>query len=203
MRAVRLESRRRIAFLVAEKSMRRRFIGWLSRCVGAVPVARALDMTKPGTGRIYLPDPHEQPLKIRGVGTKFTEEVVAGGLLVLPPVKGQSAASSEVIEILSDEEIVLKREFKGEVAIGQLTQEGENEEKGSKYKVAPKVDQSQVYDAVFQRLNSGGCVGIFPEGGSHDRTELLPLKGNVAPRPFCVGTKPGLNRRLVMPLLLP
>src|SRR5262249_46437859 len=49
-----------------------------------------------------------------------------------------------------------------------------------KYKVAPKVDQTQVYEAVFQRLNEGGCVGIFPEGGSHDRTELLPLKAGVA-----------------------
>lgn len=180
MRAVRLESRRRIAFLVAEKSMRRKFIGWLSRCVGAVPVSRALDMTKPGTGRIYLPD-SQQPLKIRGVGTKFTEELVAGGLLVLPPAGGQSAASAEVIEILSDEEVVLKREFKGDIALSQLTQKSEEDGKGSKYKVAPKVDQSQVYDAVFQRLNSGGCVGIFPEGGSHDRTELLPLKGRICP----------------------
>jgi glycerol-3-phosphate O-acyltransferase/dihydroxyacetone phosphate acyltransferase len=141
-------------------------------------------MTKPGTGRIYLPLPQEQPLKIRGVGTKFTEEVVVGGLLVLPPVKGQSAASAEVIQVLSDEELVLKREFKGDVAIGQLTQEGENGERGSMYKTAPKVDQNQVYNAVFERLNKGGCVGIFPEGGSHDRTELLPLKGNPSPKPF-------------------
>ncbi|KAG0633632.1 hypothetical protein HOY80DRAFT_929849 [Tuber brumale] len=179
MRAVRLESRRRIAFLVAEKSMRRKFIGWLSRCVGAVPVSRALDMTKPGTGCIYLPNP-QQPLRIRGAGTKFTEQLVVGGLLVLPPEKGQSAASAEVTEILSDEEVVLKREFKGDIALAQLTQKSEEDGNGSKYKVAPKVDQSQVYDAVFQRLNSGGCVGIFPEGGSHDRTELLPLKAGVA-----------------------
>ena len=48
---------------------------------------------------------------------------------------------------------------------------------GSKYKYAHKVDQNDVYNAVFDRLRQGGCVGIFPEGGSHDRTELLPLKG--------------------------
>ena len=48
---------------------------------------------------------------------------------------------------------------------------------GTVYKLAPKIDQSKVYDAVFRRLSDGGCVGIFPEGGSHDRTELLPLKG--------------------------
>ncbi|KAL7273048.1 Glycerol-3-phosphate/dihydroxyacetone phosphate acyltransferase [Rhizina undulata] len=181
MRAVRLESRRRIAFLVAEKSMRRRFIGWLSRCVGAVPVARALDMTKAAAGRIYLPDPEGQPLKIRGIGTTFTKDLTKGGLLVLPTVGKQSAASSEVAEVLSDEEVILKKEFKGKTALEQLTAPGgEGEERGTKFKVAPKVDQTQVYDAVFERLNSGGCVGIFPEGGSHDRTELLPLKAGVA-----------------------
>jgi glycerol-3-phosphate O-acyltransferase/dihydroxyacetone phosphate acyltransferase len=176
MRAVRLESRRRIAFLVAEKSMRRKFIGWLSRCVGAVPVSRSQDLAKAGQGRIYLPDAEGQPLKIRGVGTKFTTEVTTGGSLTLPSVPGQAGASTDVAEILSDTEIILKKPFKGDVALRQLQQES-NEGKGTKYKVAPKVDQTEVYDAVFHRLNSGGCVGIFPEGGSHDRTELLPLKG--------------------------
>ena len=52
--------------------------------------------------------------------------------------------------------------------------------KGTKFKLAPHIDQTKVYQAVFDRLKSGGCVGIFPEGGSHDRTELLPLKAGVA-----------------------
>lgn len=155
--------------------MRRRFIGWLSRCVGAVPVSRSQDLTEPGAGRIYLPDPG-QPLKIRGVGTKFTKEAHVSGSLTLPSVPGQSGASTDIAEILSDEEILLKKPFKGDTALQQLTQKTEDG-MGAKYKVAPKVDQTLVYDAVFHRLNSGGCVGIFPEGGSHDRTELLPLKG--------------------------
>ena len=36
-----------------------------------------------------------------------------------------------------------------------------------------------VYQAVHNRLNAGGCIGIFPEGGSHDRAEMLPLKAGV------------------------
>ena len=146
--------------------------------VGAVPVARAQDMTTPGAGRICLFDP-EQPLKIRGAGTKFTEQCMVGGLLVLPPVNGASAANAEIAEVLSDEEIVLKKEFRSRAAFRQLTAESQDG-RGSTYKTAPKVDQTMVYDAVFHRLNSGGCVGIFPEGGSHDRTELLPLKAGVA-----------------------
>lgn len=176
MRVVRQEARRRIAFLVAEKSMRRRFIGLLSRCTGAVPVARAQDMTKPASGHICLPDPEGQPLKVCGVGTKFMNEAMAGGILVLPSIGGKSAVSSEIAEVISDQEVLLKKEFRGRESILQLTG-GNGVAKGTKFKTAPKVDQTMVYNAVFDRLHSGGCVGIFPEGGSHDRTELLPLKG--------------------------
>lgn len=190
MRVVRTEAHRRISFLIAEKSMRRKFIGSAARASGAVPVGRALDSTKPGTGKIYLPDPVNEPFLVRGVGTVFEKEAQVGGLLVLPTVNG-SAANAEIAAIHSNEEIKLKKEFKGDVAVKQLTgkplEEGEQpttqaaettmEFQGISYKTAPKVDQSVVYDAVFDRLQAGGCVGIFPEGGSHDRTELLPLKG--------------------------
>lgn len=189
MRVIRTEAHRRIAFLIAEKSMRRRFVGGMARAAGAVPVGRALDSTKPATGKIYLPDPANDPTLIRGVGTHFEKEAQVGGLLVLPTVNG-TAANSEILEIHGDEEIRLKKEFKGDVALKQLTgQSLEGEKKhengdaeradfqGSTFKVAPKVDQTMVYDSVFERLQAGGCVGIFPEGGSHDRTELLPLKG--------------------------
>lgn len=155
-----------------------------------------MDNVKLATGKIYLPDPVDDPTLVRGVGTKFDgPEVQIGGLLVLPSINGESA-NAEVLEVHGPEEIRLKKEFKGANALKQLTgreditPEGKfiggtgGEEKtlaegfeGTKFKTAPKVDQTKVYDAVFERLNIGGCVGIFPEGGSHDRTELLPLKG--------------------------
>ena len=195
MRVIRMEAQRRIAFLIAESSMRRMFVGAFARALGAVSVARALDSTKAATGKIYLPDPVGDPLLIRGAGTKFDQEAQIRGLLVLPSVD-KSAASAEILEIHGPEEIRLKNAFKGAVALKQLTgrdditEDGEfkncagngnmdclGEFEGTAFKTAPKVDQTKVYDAVFERLDSGGCVGIFPEGGSHDRTELLPLKG--------------------------
>lgn len=190
MRVIRTEAHRRAAFLIAEKSMRRKFVGISARAIGAVPVGRALDSTRPATGNIYLASPLEDPSLIRGVNTKFESEAQPGGLLVLPTVNG-TAANAEILEIHGDEEIKLKKLFKGDVAMRQLTGKPlkgdastENGDadlaegfQGINYKVAPKVDQSLVYDAVFEKLQAGGCVGIFPEGGSHDRTELLPLKG--------------------------
>ncbi|KAL8921515.1 MAG: hypothetical protein Q9208_005669 [Pyrenodesmia sp. 3 TL-2023] len=188
MRVIKTEAQRRISWLIAEKSMKRRFIGAAAAMLGPVSVGRALDSTKPGSGKIYLPDPEGDPLLIRGNGTHFEKEAEVGGLLVLPTVNGL-AANSEIAEIHGAEEIRLKKEFKGDVAIGQLTGrdltngdagEGKEQFQGTSYKTAPKVDQTQVYNAVFDRLNAGGCIGIFPEGGSHDRTELLPLKPGVA-----------------------
>lgn len=196
MRTLRVEAKRRVAFLVAEKSTRRAFIGWGSRKVGAVPVGRALDLVKSATGTIYLPKPIEDPLLVRGNGTKFDgAECVVGGLLVLPTVDGQTA-STEIQEIISANEIRVKKEFRGKDAMIQLTGREDIDDKGkftntdikgprdgfegTKFKTAPKVDQTKVYDAVFDRLSAGGAVGIFPEGGSHDRTELLPLKAGVA-----------------------
>ena len=191
MRVLKTEAGRRIAWLIAEKSMRRKFVGGMAGAAGAVSVGRALDSTSRGTGKIYLRDRANDPSLIRGIGTKFEEECQVGGLLVLPSLNGP-AANAEILEIRGNEEIKLKKEFKGDVATSQLTGkpladgsahqevaaiEGKKDFEGTKYKKAPKVDQSKVYDAVFERLQAGGCVGIFPEGGSHDRTELLPLKG--------------------------
>ncbi|KAK4147554.1 uncharacterized protein C8A04DRAFT_24812 [Dichotomopilus funicola] len=194
-RTLKMEAKRRVSLLIAQKSVHG-FIGWASRQVGSVPVGRAQDSAKPGKGTIYLPDPINDPTLIRGIGTDFEKQAEVGGMLFLPSAKGQSGASVDIADILGPEEIRIKRAVKGKLGVSQLTARDDIDEngnlrnvdqdgpkpgyQGTKYKVAPHIDQSKVYQAVFDRLKSGGCVGIFPEGGSHDRTELLPLKAGVA-----------------------
>ncbi|KNG85698.1 putative glycerol-3-phosphate acyltransferase Sct1 [Aspergillus nomiae NRRL 13137] len=195
MRVMRSEARRRISWLIAEKSFRRKFIGLLARSIGTVPVARAMDNMKPGQGTIYMPDPINQPTLIRGVDTDF--EGVGfekDGTIALPTINGTSH-SATIAEIRGPAELILKKPFKAKDPLYQLTgrkditddgqligdaSDTDPKFKGSKFKVSPHVDQTAVYEAVFARLNAGGCVGIFPEGGSHDRTNLLPLKAGVA-----------------------
>lgn len=48
---------------------------------------------------------------------------------------------------------------------------------GTTYKCVPHIEQEAVYKSVHDELNNGGCITIFPEGGSHDRAEMLPFKG--------------------------
>ncbi|KAG9679971.1 glycerol-3-phosphate O-acyltransferase, partial [Aureobasidium melanogenum] len=191
MRVLRRDAFRRVCFLIAEKSMKRKFIGWGARMVGSVPVGRALDLKKPAKGKIYLPDPEGDPTLIKGVDTDFDNKEIymVGGVLALPSFKNKFA-NTEIKEILGPNEIRLKKPFSGNVALRQLTGQEIKDEKadakltegfeGTDFEIAPHVDQGEVYSAVFQKLHDGGCIGIFPEGGSHDRTELLPLKAGVA-----------------------
>lgn len=184
-----------MSLLVAQKSVHG-FIGWASRQTGAVPVGRAQDAAKPKGGRVYLPQPLNDPTLIRGVGTHFDKEAEIGGMIFLPAAKGQASTSVDIAEIHGPEEIRVKRPFKTKLALSQLTGREDIDDSGSftdmdmkgikegyegtAYKLAPHIDQTKVYEAVFDRLRSGGCVGIFPEGGSHDRTGLLPIKAGVA-----------------------
>ncbi|CAK0824153.1 unnamed protein product [Prorocentrum cordatum] len=89
---------------------------------------------------------------LRGQGTCFAAEVKPGDHL---EIKGRPY---KVQAVTSDSELQ---------GVG-------------KYKVLPKTDQSKMYDAVHKSLKEGKCLGIFPEGGSHDQTDLLPLKAGVA-----------------------
>ncbi|KAK4200860.1 hypothetical protein QBC40DRAFT_67188 [Triangularia verruculosa] len=194
-RTLQKEAKRRVSLLIAQKSVSG-FIGWASRQVGSVPVGRPQDSAKPGEGTVYLPNPVDDPTLVRGIGTNFTEFGEVGGIIFLPSAKGQTGESLDISEVIGPDEVRIKRPPKGKLAMSQLTGRDDVDDNGKlknredkkpkegyegiKYKIAPHVDQSKVFQAVFDRLGSGGCVGIFPEGGSHDRTELLPLKAGVA-----------------------
>ena len=36
-----------------------------------------------------------------------------------------------------------------------------------------------MYESVFDHLEKDSVVGIFTEGGSHDRHDLLPIKAGI------------------------
>lgn len=156
---------RNVSFLIAGASYRRRFIGLFARLASAIPVERAQDLLKPAEGSIKYHDFDKDPTLIEGIGTNFTTYTVKG-LLGLPE------SNSQIEEVYSDTLLKLRKPFSSKVH--ELLVNGTN------FKYAAKVDNSQVFQNVFQHLHNHGLIGIFPEGGSHDRTELLPLKPGVA-----------------------
>jgi glycerol-3-phosphate O-acyltransferase/dihydroxyacetone phosphate acyltransferase len=176
MRVLKQHAGRRISFLIAEKSMRDPYIRPLAARMGALPVTRAMDNVRPGEGQIFLADPDGDTTLLSGRNVDFTKLSV-GSLIILPKAGGGSPEQQAIARIIGPEELLLKAPFKasegGEPLHDQLLT-------GISYKVAPHIDQSEMYDAVFRSLSDGGCIGIFPEGGSHDRPSMLPLKAGVA-----------------------
>ncbi|CAO1629513.1 unnamed protein product [Parajaminaea phylloscopi] len=208
---VRRGSGRRVAFLIAEKSIRRRFIGSAARLLQSIPVTRAADGAKAGKG-VISHHPSGDPLLIQGHGTQFKSQLVPKGQIVLPKWTGY--ATAEVVEIISDTEVKIKKEWKDERAkdalagkkgpahkkagSGTATPTGEPDPLGTQYQCLPFVDQTQMYASVYEKLAQGGCLGIFPEGGSHDRTDLLPLKAGVVIMALgAMSANPGLKVKLV------
>jgi len=167
--------------------------------VSLVPVARAADSAKAGTGKVCLsPD---DPYLVLGEGTKFLEELRPKMQIMLS--KAVSTSTAEVAEVISDTQIRIKSEFHTETEKStKLVREKAEEAKsqgidGLTFKTLPYIDQNEMYQHVYQRLREGGCVAIYPEGmsplhdvaywrlscnvgGSHDRTDLLPLKAGFA-----------------------
>jgi len=86
---------------------------------------------------------------------------------------------AEVSEVLSDTELLIKREFGGESGKGtakirekvmELRQDGIL---GLEFKKMPYVDQNGMYREVYQCLNHHGSIGIFPEGESGTSSSIL------------------------------
>eukprot|EP00927_Polykrikos_kofoidii_P017338 TRINITY_DN1788_c0_g1_i1.p1 TRINITY_DN1788_c0_g1~~TRINITY_DN1788_c0_g1_i1.p1 ORF type:complete len:567 (-),score=85.79 TRINITY_DN1788_c0_g1_i1:31-1731(-) len=148
---------RSVRFLIAAKSLRRPIIGHLARASNAIGVERAQDLAKKGLGTVSA---DKDSTSLRGEGTQFT------GLT--PGAK---------IKITADVELSVKSiESDVECTVSTVPESFS----GVPYKVFPHVDQKAVFHRVHEALKGGDFVGIFPEGGSHDRTSLLDLKPGVA-----------------------
>lgn len=169
MRTIHQETGRYIRFLIAAKSMSRPFIGALARIFRSISVARTQDLMKRGTGKIYIAEENEG-LLIAGINTLFKKELHPSDLIAV----GNDTA--EVVKVLSDNLIEIESPFSEETTRKLLR----SPDIGTAYKHAPKVDQSKMFQEVFNNLLDGHCIGIFPEGGSHDRPGILPLKAGVA-----------------------
>ncbi|KAM3578530.1 hypothetical protein VKS41_008916 [Umbelopsis sp. WA50703] len=183
------ECRRRMSFLIAEKSMHQKGIGMFARMIHAIPVVRPQDLAKPGQGRIQILNTKTDPLRITGIDTKFTQEVEPKFTIVLP----KNVAQLEVVQVVSDTELIMKKELKDAKAIELLMSPD-----GCAYKCIPHVEQDSVYKSVHEELNNHQCITIFPEGGSHDRAEMLPFKAGVTLMALGAMAKyPGLDVKIV------
>lgn len=167
-------------FVTAESSFKNRFISFFGHAMGGIPVPRIQDNLKPVDENleIYAPDLKNHPEIIKGrsknpqtTPVNFTKRFSAKSLLGLPDY----LSNAQIKEIPDDETIILSSPFRtSKSKVVELLTNGTN------FKYAEKIDNTETFQSVFDHLHTKGCVGIFPEGGSHDRPSLLPIKAGVA-----------------------
>ncbi|CAB4256022.1 similar to Saccharomyces cerevisiae YKR067W GPT2 Glycerol-3-phosphate/dihydroxyacetone phosphate dual substrate-specific sn-1 acyltransferase located in lipid particles and the ER [Maudiozyma barnettii] len=169
---------RQTCFITAQKSLQtNKVVGLFGSCVGGIPVPRIQDnlISVDNNIEIYASDVENNPKLIRGrckdgQSPEFTKRFTVKSLVGLPYYLG----NAQISEIVDDETLLLSNPFKMEnPKVKKLLTNGCN------FKYAEKIDNSKTYQNVFDHLHTNGCVGIFPEGGSHDRPSLLPIKAGV------------------------
>ena len=161
----------RVGFLVAESSFAKPIIGDFSKAIGALPVKRAIDTAKKGQGKIYL-----EGMEVHGDGTAFTQLSPGDKGDKIRP--GRSAEAYKIKEVVSDTKLLLAEDVGEKSPL--LEKVGQGKGNWVDYDVMGYIDQRSLFDAVYTGLSKGQCICIFPEGGSHDNPDLLPLKVGVS-----------------------
>jgi len=195
----------KISLLMAEKSFKRPVVGDIASALDVVPVKRAQDDAIRGAGTIVFESSEpSSPSSESSSGVVVdgasdnnneTNESATTGIrkLIIRGTDGFStsafkvgdkvrpmgtATGVKVLEILDETSFVVDttpvsdEDRKAVFATGA--------DNSRTYDILKHVALSDIFEKVLDRLAMGGVFGIFPEGGSHDRTDLLPLKVGVA-----------------------
>lgn len=175
----------RVGFLIADKSFKTRIIGDFARAVGAYPVMRPQDYAIKGKGKVFL-----ENCTVCGQGTEFLSLNKADKIRI-----GKSAEAYRIVNIVSDTELILASDDGGSSPASEINYQGIKNI--TEYDILAYIDQGKVFQKVQEALSEGNNLGIFPEGGSHDNTDLLPLKVGISAITFGVLDKYDVNVPIV------
>ena len=163
---------RPLSFCMAASSYSFPIVGYLAKKINVIPVYRPDDSKILGVGFIKM----KSNFEIIGINTKFISQIKNNNNFTL----GISALLIDnkhrviVEKIESEDKIIIKSNNN----LFELFNK-EIEEK-HQYYLIPKLDNSQLYKEAYLKLHEGNAVCIFPEGTSHDRSDLISLKAGVA-----------------------
>ena len=176
-------STRPVSFLIAKSSLRRKLVGMYANWMNSIGVERPQDITQQGVGQVMiraksfniLDTDAEFPkilesieldtrIKLFGYDTQFLSLQLKGVILI-------NKNAFTIVEIIDNNTILVDSKVKDWISIF---------DKPLSFSYQQPSSYDDMYSEVSHHLNSGHCLGIFPEGGSHDRSELLPMKAGIA-----------------------
>jgi glycerol-3-phosphate O-acyltransferase/dihydroxyacetone phosphate acyltransferase len=177
-----------ISYLMAESSWKRRIIGDIAWALDVVPVKRAQDDAKPGLGQLFYETTADNAteMKVTGTDTRFTEQLAVGD-----KVRPKGTAMGLKIKRIENNVCLWV-----DVSSG-LPDDFPFPTASVTYDHLKHTPLNVVFNKVLEKLATGGTVGVFPEGGSHDRTDLLPLKVGLALIAYSALEQDGLNIPIV------
>jgi len=158
----------KLNFLVAASSFKMAIIGSFARLMNALPIHRPIDAAVRQGGEIYFDGD-----RCIGRGTHFTKIDLKDKIR---PMKTSNIY--KIVSVISDTECILGYDRGDPPPQEESVCQGEGKWIG--FDALKYVDQSGMFTEVHKSLGQGESVIIFPEGGSHDNTDLLPLKVGVA-----------------------
>ena len=182
MRAIYWKTGRKVTNLVPNVWRNTKLIGFLAKCLDTVVLQRPQDLKRIGSGTIYMSC--ESTTVINGAATDFMKEARVGDYLILPKYRG-STATAKIGAIVSSSELILSKPFTPASNASQqlMLQRGINgrsarsSNSGCNYFLASKLDRSELFQTIADKLGSGSSLLMFPEGISHDIQGFLPFHG--------------------------
>eukprot|EP00392_Amoebophrya_sp_AT5.2_P007200 g7214.t1 len=186
-----------IGYVIAAHTLRRPYLGDIARLFDPIPVERPQDnaskvsmkITVQGD-RVVAEDKNSSLASVvtvmvggpgpAGAGVPPLSLTLAGPVITVGCVLmfGTPGVQNGVVEKIEAEDRI-KLKFPVTIQEDKKTSSF-NSYSLSSFKVAQAADSRAFLDACIDRLEKNRIVGIFPEGGSHDRTSLLELKPGVS-----------------------
>lgn len=148
--------KREINFIMAAISAKNRYLKVFLKFVNVILTERPMDHMFRGKGVISKIDGE----LLQGQETDFNNQLKPGDIIKIKSNKIEYT----VMDVLSPTIIKIHSQNIDENNLPAI------------YDILPKMPQDKMFNQVFERLEKNEAVAIFPEGGSHDQTELLPLK---------------------------
>mmetsp|Transcript_5986 Transcript_5986/g.7629 ORF Transcript_5986/g.7629 Transcript_5986/m.7629 type:complete len:687 (-) Transcript_5986:6-2066(-) len=216
--------KRTVSFLMAEISYNLMLVGHIAWAMNVVPVKRAMDSAFKGSGEIVEfklvifddddddnDDDHDNDVKevrigIKGKETKFTSELrvkdkirfpgCPNGLKVIV-VHSDTYMEVNGIDLPSHHDNDVSSKSKPSSKSKTPTVIIDSIQTPFVYDVLKRTDHAKVFEKVLAKLACHKSIALFPEGGSHDRTDLLPLKAGVALIAYSSFLESGVNAPII------
>lgn len=148
-------------------------MGIVARAMGAIPVSRAWDEAKEGSGTISLLDMNQSHVII-GQDTRFDVEIHAGDKITVV-VGRRYRLGGQVSKICGPDMLILAKPLL-DGPQGYSEKHTLNKLSGLKFSVISRDHKTQPLTNIIHALRVNRGICIFPEGTNHDQPGILPLR---------------------------